>query len=100
MYEDKIIHCRDCDETFTFTAGEQEFFASKGFDNEPTRCQPCRQRRKAGRSDRRTGFRERPQRQMFSAICDDCGQETQVPFEPSPDRPVYCRECLVRHRSS
>ena len=100
MYEDKIIHCRDCDETFTFTAGEQEFFASKGFENEPTRCQPCRQRRKAQSGGGRAGFRERPQRQMLPAICGDCGQETQVPFEPSPDRPVYCRECLTRHRSS
>ena len=100
MYEDKTIHCRDCDETFTFTAGEQAFFASKGFDNEPTRCQPCRQRRKAQRGGGHASFRERSQRQMFSVICADCGQEIQVPFEPSLDRPVYCRECLVRHRRS
>ena len=100
MYEDQIIHCRDCEAAFAFTAGEQQFYASKGFTHEPTRCQPCRPRRKAERSDGQTGFRERPQRQMFPAICDDCGQKTQVPFQPSSDRPVYCRECLARHRSS
>ncbi len=44
--EDKSIQCSDCGITFTFTAGEQEFFASKGFTNEPKRCVPCRQAKK------------------------------------------------------
>jgi CxxC-x17-CxxC domain-containing protein len=37
-------------------------------------------------------------REMHSATCSDCGQETEVPFVPDPDRPVYCRECLPNHR--
>ena len=38
MYEDKILVCKECGNEFTFTAGEQEFYAEKGFQNEPTRC--------------------------------------------------------------
>ena len=38
MYEDKTLVCKDCGAEFIFTAGEQEFYAEKGFQNEPTRC--------------------------------------------------------------
>ena len=47
MYQDKTISCRDCGEPFVFTAGEQEFYAQKGFTNEPTRCANCRRARKS-----------------------------------------------------
>jgi hypothetical protein len=50
-FEDKSIPCSDCGTTFTFSAGEQEFFQSKGFTNEPKRCPECRQANKARRSD-------------------------------------------------
>ena len=43
--QDKIIVCKDCGKEFTFTAGEQEFYAEKGF-NEPVRCKECRAKRK------------------------------------------------------
>ena len=36
--QDIELKCRDCGETFTFTAGEQEFYQQKGFTNQPTRC--------------------------------------------------------------
>ena len=42
MYEDKQLTCKDCGATFIFTAGEQEFYAEKGFVNEPQRCKECR----------------------------------------------------------
>jgi len=41
-FQDKSIQCSDCGTIFTFTAGEQEFFASKGLTNEPKRCPQCR----------------------------------------------------------
>jgi len=41
-YQDKYIRCRDCGEEFVFSASEQQFFAEKGFDNEPKRCPTCR----------------------------------------------------------
>ena len=47
MYEDKTLVCKDCGAEFVFTAGEQEFYAEKGFQNEPSRCKACRMARKA-----------------------------------------------------
>jgi CxxC-x17-CxxC domain-containing protein len=51
MYADKTLTCRDCGAAFVFTAGEQEFHASKGFENMPSRCRDCRAARKASRGD-------------------------------------------------
>ena len=39
------------------------------------------------------------ERKMYPMKCADCGKDSEVPFEPKPDRPVYCRECLPKHRS-
>ncbi|WP_295579789.1 zinc-ribbon domain containing protein [uncultured Oscillibacter sp.] len=88
MYQDKIIVCKDCGQEFTFTASEQEFFAEKGFTNEPQRCKPCRDARKGGS---RGGARE-----MFDAVCANCGKPCKVPFQPRDDRPVYCSDCFRR----
>lgn len=90
-FEDKVLTCRDCGKEFVFTAGEQEFYAEKGFTNEPSRCRECRQARKQA-SANRTGA-ARPPREMHDAVCANCGRPTQVPFKPRNDRPVYCREC-------
>ena len=46
MYEDKTLVCKECGKEFTFTAGEQEFYAERGFQNEPQRCKSCRDARK------------------------------------------------------
>ncbi len=48
-YTDKTLTCKDCGAEFTFTAGEQAFYAEKGFENEPTRCKECRIKRKNAR---------------------------------------------------
>lgn len=44
-HKDKKIICKDCKNEFIFTAGEQDFYESKGF-SEPVRCQECRNKRK------------------------------------------------------
>lgn len=96
MNQDKTLVCRDCGNEFAFTAAEQDFYAEKGFTNEPGRCPDCRRARK---QERGGGFggghssNDRPQREMFDAVCASCGKPTQVPFRPSGDRPVYCRDC-------
>ena len=94
MYEDKTLVCKDCGAEFVFTAGEQEFYAEKGFQNEPTRCKACRQARKANRPPLGAP------RVMYDAICAECGKATQVPFEPREDRPVYCSECFAARRGT
>lgn len=96
-FTDKSIQCSDCGTTFTFTAGEQELFASKGYTNEPKRCPTCRQARKTERTGS-TGRSYGTQRQMFAATCAQCGKETEVPFEPRGGRPVYCSTCYSKVR--
>jgi CxxC-x17-CxxC domain-containing protein len=100
-FQDKTLTCRDCGQPFTFTASEQQFYASKGFDNEPTRCPSCRAKHKAARMGDRGNFRggDRGSRQMFTVTCAECGKETTVPFQPKGDRPVYCRECFDKRRA-
>ena len=88
-FQDKTIVCKDCGQEFTFTANEQEFYAEKGFTNEPQRCKPCRDARKNG------GNRTR---EMFDAVCASCGANCKVPFQPKDDRPVYCSDCFSKNR--
>jgi CxxC-x17-CxxC domain-containing protein len=97
---DKTLICADCGGEFIFTAGEQEFFASRGFQNEPKRCQSCRSTR---RSDTRMGGGGGGgfgggSREMHSITCAQCGTEAMVPFRPRGDRPVYCSDCFSRMR--
>ena len=93
-FQDKSIRCSDCGATFTFSAGEQEFFQSKGYTNEPKRCPACRQAKKAERNGSDNyGYRSAP-RQMFPVKCAECGKDTEVPFEPRGDKPVYCSDCF------
>lgn len=47
---DETLECRDCGAEFVFSVGEQEFYASKGFDNKPTRCKSCKDAKKAATS--------------------------------------------------
>jgi CxxC-x17-CxxC domain-containing protein len=98
-FQDKTIQCADCGADFAFTAEEQEFFQTKGYTNEPKRCPSCRQARKAERYASRGNSYSLP-RQMFPAICAECGKDTEVPFEPTNGRPVYCSDCYRKVRLS
>src|SRR4030042_3200009 len=86
----KTIQCSACGATFTFGVEEQEFFASKGFDNEPKRCPSCRQARKSGRY---VNSCYSSPRHIFAATCVQCGKSIEVPHEPGVDTPVYCSDC-------
>jgi len=94
-FADKTLQCADCGSEFVFTAEEQEFFASKGYTNEPKRCLTCRRNRRSQRPDG-DGFQTR---QMYTAVCASCGKDCEVPFEPRDGRPVYCSDCFSRMRS-
>jgi len=117
---DKTMTCRDCGNTFTFTEGEQEFYAQKGF-GEPSRCQDCRAAKKAARNSGNAGYGDsygsgggrsygggyssysggggggggysRGERTMTQVVCANCGKDTEVPFVPRGDKPVYCSDC-------
>jgi CxxC-x17-CxxC domain-containing protein len=95
-YHDKVLKCSECGAEFVFTAGEQMFFADKGFKNEPKRCKAC----KASRAQAVNGSATPAiQRVETKTVCSQCGKETTVPFKPTQGRPVYCRECFQQRRS-
>lgn len=146
MYTDRAIACADCGQEFTFTAGEQEFYAQRGFTESPKRCASCRQIRKAQRNRSSdaprgngygssygdnggyggsydsgngaggyaasgysasggysaggysSGYTERRPREMFEAVCANCGKTASVPFRPSGSKPVYCSDCFESRR--
>ena len=86
--EDKVLTCVDCGKEFVFTVAEQEFYAQKGFSNEPKRCKDCRIAKKQD-------FRaHRGEREMTTVTRSKCGQEAQVPFKPTMDKPVFCDSCF------
>lgn len=94
-YQDRILTCRDCGQDFTFTAGEQEFYARKGLTNTHSRCPSCRAAHRAGQSTTRY-----EQRENYETTCASCGRPTSVPFIPREDRPVYCSDCFQAQRAS
>lgn len=98
---DRTLTCRDCGSQFTFTVGEQQFFQSKGLVHEPGRCPSCRALRRDGGGGRGAsgGGMSGGGRQMYTVTCAGCGTETQVPFQPTQGRPVYCRDCFQQTRS-
>ncbi len=111
---DKTLTCRDCGNTFTFTEGEQDFYSQKGY-SEPTRCADCRAAKKAARNEGGYGGGYgsysgggsyggggysgggggygRSERTMTQVVCANCGKDTEVPFVPRGDKPVYCSDC-------
>lgn len=126
--EDRDITCVQCQTPFVFTAKDQQFYTERGFQD-PKRCKGCRENRSAkgggassGRAPRQGGG-DRPRggggyggggggyggggrggdrgpRQTFPAVCAACGQDTEVPFAPKGDRPVYCRNCFRERKPS
>ncbi|MYH41739.1 MAG: zinc-binding protein [Chloroflexi bacterium] len=107
-FQDRELTCRDCGGSFVFTAGEQEFYASKGLQHDPVRCPSCRATRKMMRPEDRdespnygvfASWGGRTPRQLHVASCAQCAQLTEVPFVPRGDRPVYCSACYNEVRA-
>ena len=91
VLEDKVLICKECGQQFVFSVRDQQFYAEKGFQNEPQRCRDCRLVRKGQAAP------SGAPRQNFEAVCAECGTATTVPFRPRGDRPVYCRTCYTAH---
>jgi len=93
QYRDKVLTCVECHTPFVFTAGEQGFYAEKGFKNEPKRCKNCKSKRPFSG----TVSRARP---VTVTVCSQCGKETTVPFKLTQGRPVYCLQCFQQRRAT
>lgn len=95
-YEDKTIRCVGCSEVFLWSAGEQLFYAQKDLLNPPKRCKPCKLAKTRRIADiaiaHATGKKHRVD---VRALCANCHKSTTVPFFPSQERPVYCRDCYL-----
>jgi CxxC-x17-CxxC domain-containing protein len=115
-YVDKPLKCKECNDEFVFSAREQEHHAKLGLRNEPKRCPVCRQSARMRNEDRGRrpkplrrpgfgppaggpgGFAPAGPREVFMAVCAQCGKQTDLPFKPRGDRPVYCRDCFREKR--
>jgi CxxC-x17-CxxC domain-containing protein len=98
--QDKTLVCADCGAEFAFSAADQEFHAGRGYQD-PKRCPTCRQARRAERGGGGGGYgRSGGERVMYDAVCSSCGAQTQVPFEPRLDKPVYCDDCFSKQKAS
>lgn len=88
MYTDKTLICKDCNNEFIFTAGEQEFYAAREFNSEPSRCPKCRKARKTS---------SRPVI-LYEIVCSACGKVDKISFEPRHDRAIFCNECYNKNK--
>ena len=111
-YQDQQLTCVECGREFTDTADDQGYRAERGYTNTPRRCPDCRAARRAGGGGGGGyssggyggggggygggGGGYGGSRPMFDVVCASCGKETQVPFQPRGDRPVYCSDCFSR----
>ena len=94
-FQDRNLTCVECNQSFVFTADDQQYHSDKGYTNEPKRCPTCRQARRSNRGydgGMGGGFGG-ARREMHPAVCAECGKDTEVPFRPTGERPVYCNEC-------
>ncbi len=112
-YDDRDLTCVECNSEFVFSADDQQFHADREYQD-PKRCPSCRQAKRAGGGGYGGGsgygggggggggggYGGGGPRQMYDAVCADCGNACQVPFEPRQDRPVYCNDCFSKHKPS
>ena len=106
-FQDRSLTCVECNQSFTFSADDQQYHREKGYSNEPKRCPSCRQNRRSSSygsssygSSYGSGGYSSERREMHPATCAQCGKQTQVPFVPSGVRPVYCSDCFSKQPAS
>ena len=89
---DITLTCKQCAMEFIFSEAEQKFYSEKGFAMGPGRCQACRM------SGAALQLPEKPKKEMYPAICAACGCQTELPFRPTGEKPVYCFACHLKRK--
>jgi CxxC-x17-CxxC domain-containing protein len=119
--QDTTVTCSQCGQVFTFSASEQVAYSRRG-QGRPSLCAFCRAahmiadgglntsgRNRSGGSSEGGGRSEharhgdqggRGEHVMYPAVCDQCGKQTRVPFEPHGSRPVYCSDCYQKQQKT
>lgn len=99
VFQDRTLVCAECSDSFSFSADDQRYHMEKGY-TDPKRCPNCRQQRRSqgGGGGGGGGYGGGGSRQMYPVVCADCGNNTEVPFQPTGARPVYCNDCFQKHR--
>ncbi|OGH23849.1 MAG: zinc-binding protein [Candidatus Levybacteria bacterium RIFCSPHIGHO2_02_FULL_42_12] len=92
-FQDQTLTCKDCGNTFVWSASEQSFYQQKGFQA-PVRCSNCRAAKRS-RLDGGGG-----QSTQHEITCASCGKKDTVPFVPRGDKPVLCRDCFRAKRNA
>ena len=88
MFDAVCDECgKDCKVPFKPTSGKP-IYCSDCFEKHDNKKSSDRRPRK---DSRRSGNKE-----MFSAVCDECGKDCKVPFKPSSDKPIYCSDCFEK----
>ena len=98
MDSEREMHDAVCSE-----CGENCQVPFKPSGDKPVKCQECFRKSRPKRSfnnDSRGRSFDRGPREMHKAVCADCKQECEVPFKPSGDKPVRCKECFAKYRES
>ena len=96
-FEDKSVQCAECGSMFAFTAAEQEYFQSRGYDRNPRLCLSCRKKNQTDPiGNRKAVFAGR----MFPAKCALCGRQIELTFDPSTKPLVYCTSCYSKVKSN
>ena len=94
VFQDRSLVCAECGDSFAFSADDQRYHMERGY-TDPKRCPTCRQARRTDRGQ--SGYDSGP-RQMYPVVCAECGANTEVPFQPTGARPVYCTDCYQKRR--
>ncbi len=82
MYKAICSECdKDCEVPFKPT-GDRPIF-----------CNECFAKKRGGNADRSRG-RDTGDKKMYTAICHNCSNKCEVPFQPTPGKPVYCNNCF------
>lgn len=92
-YQDKKLNCKDCHKDFVWSAGEQKFFADKGFTNPPIRCTDCRKKKKDGVAG---SSQNKPSEEMHQIKCSKCAKVSEIPFKPRDPENILCSDCFEK----
>jgi CxxC-x17-CxxC domain-containing protein len=100
MSEMLQVTCRTCSGEFPMSHSDLDFLAIRGLDASTALCPNCREQLRAKYTAWNSAYSgpARASREMYPAVCAECGQDTLVPFAPKENRPVYCANCFAKVR--